>query len=312
MTPDMAVANDALTIDVIRRQLATRTIGRRIVLHDVVASTNATLRELADAGALEGTVVLAERQTAGKGRERKPWFSPGGVNLYASVLLRPSIKAIAASTFTFIASLALTDAIHELGLKAAVKWPNDVLVERRKVAGVRAQLATRGSVVDYIVLGVGVNLNVTRAALKAGLGEMAQAATSLGEVLGERVDRNAFTARFLTHLENRLNTYRTKGARSILARWRDLDVVTGHRVEIQEGPKILVGRALGVNAAGQLRVKDFHKRIHTVTAGAVRLIHDPAGVARDTSSSARPVFTRPAGQLPRGGSPRRKVRSAQR
>jgi BirA family transcriptional regulator, biotin operon repressor / biotin---[acetyl-CoA-carboxylase] ligase len=272
MTPDTAVANDALNVDVIRRQLATHTIGRRIVLHEVVASTNGNLRELADAGALEGTVVLAERQTAGRGREHKSWFSPGGVNLYASVLLRPSMEVAAASTFTFIASLALTDSIRELGIKAAVKWPNDVLVRDRKVAGVRAQLTTRGSAVDYIVLGVGVNLNVTREVLETGLGEMAQAATSLGEVLGHWVDRNAFTARFLTHLERRLDSYRTKGARPIIARWRDLDVVTGRRVEIQAGSTVLVGRALGVNAAGHLRVKDARQRIHTVTAGAVRVI----------------------------------------
>ena len=218
-------------------------------------------------------MVLAERQTAGRGRERKPWFSPGGVNLYASVLLRPAMEAAAASTFTFIASLALTDSIRELGIKAAVKWPNDVLVQDRKVAGVRAQLTTRGSAVDYLVLGVGVNLNVTHKALQVGLGETAQTATSLGEVLGHAVDRNAFTARFLTHLERRLDTYRAKGARPILARWRDLDVVTGRRVQIQEGSKVLVGRALGVNAAGQLRVKDARQRIHTVITGAVRVIH---------------------------------------
>jgi BirA family biotin operon repressor/biotin-[acetyl-CoA-carboxylase] ligase len=178
----------------------------------------------------------------------------------------------AVSAFTFIASLALTDSIRELGVKAAVKWPNDVLVQGRKVAGVRAQLAIRGSAVDYIVLGVGVNLNVTREALEAGLGEMAQTATSLGEALGHAVDRNAFTASLLTHLESRLDTYRTKGVRSILSRWRDLDVVTGRRVEIQEGSKILVGRALGVNASGHLRVKDARQRVHTVSGGAVRVI----------------------------------------
>jgi BirA family biotin operon repressor/biotin-[acetyl-CoA-carboxylase] ligase len=129
----------------------------------------------------------------------------------------------------------------------------------RKVAGVRAELTSRGSAVDYIVLGVGINLNVTNETLRVGLGEMAGAATSLREALGHAVDRNAFTARFLTHLERRLDTYRAKGAPSILAEWRDLDVVTGRRVEIREGPTVLVGRALGVDTKGHLRVKDARK-----------------------------------------------------
>ena len=273
MAPNAVIANDALNIDVIRQLIATHTIGRRIVLHEVVASTNATLREHAEAGALEGTVVLAERQTAGRGRGRTTWFSPAGVNLYASVLLRPSMAAAAASTFTFIASLALADSIHELGIRAGVKWPNDILVQDRKVAGVRAELTTRGSAVDYIVLGVGVNLNVTHKALQAGLGDIAQMATSLREALGHPVDRNAFAARFLTHLERHLDTYLAKGASAILAEWRDRDVATGRRVEIREGATVLAGRALGVDAEGHLLVEDASKRIHTVVTGQLRLAH---------------------------------------
>jgi biotin-[acetyl-CoA-carboxylase] ligase BirA-like protein len=198
MPADAMIARETLNIDVIRQQLATHTIWRRIVLHEVVASTNASLRELADAGALEGTVVLAESQTAGRGRGHKTWFSPPGVNLYASILFRPPIAAVAAPGFAFIAPLALVDSIREVGGKAGLKWPNDVLVRNRKVAGVRAEMTARGDSVDYIVLGVGVNLNVTHEALRTGLGETGRFATSLREALGRAVDRNAFTARFLT------------------------------------------------------------------------------------------------------------------
>ena len=170
MPPDAIIAREPLNIDVIRQQLATHTIGRRIVLHEVVASTNASLRELADAGAVEGTVVLAESQTAGRGRGHKTWFSPPGVNLYASILFRPSIAAAAAPGFAFIAPLALVDSIRELGVKAGLKWPNDVLVRNRKVAGVRAEMTAGGDAVDYIVLGVGVNLNVSPQGPSHGLG----------------------------------------------------------------------------------------------------------------------------------------------
>jgi len=272
MSPIAIVEEEALNIDVIRHRLTTRTVGRRIVLHEVVASTNATLRELADAGASEGTVVLAEHQTAGRGRGNKAWFSPPGVNLCASILFRPPIPAAAAPGFAFITSLALADAIRELGVRGGLKSPNDVLVQGRKVAGVHAEMTARGGAAGYIVLGVGANLNVTHEALRTGLGETAPFATSLREALGRAVDRNAFAARFLTCLEERLDMYQAKGASAILEGWRAHDVVTGRRVEVREGPIAFDGRALGVDAEGHLQVEDAHKCVHRVVASEVRLV----------------------------------------
>ena len=272
MSPDIVTVEDALNLDAIRQQLDGRSVGRQIVLHDVVASTNTTLRELAAAGAPEGTVILAESQTAGRGRANKAWFSPPGVNLYASILFRPAIAPASAPVLAFIASIALADTLRALGARPALKWPNDVLVKGRKVAGVRAEMTSRGLTVDTIVLGVGVNLNVTHEALRAGLGDAAQFATSLREVLDRTVDRNAFTASFLNYLEEWLVIYRWKGAPAVLAAWGDLDIVTGRRVEVREGSTAFDGRALGVDAEGHLRVEDAHGRLHTVAAGEVRLL----------------------------------------
>jgi BirA family biotin operon repressor/biotin-[acetyl-CoA-carboxylase] ligase len=272
MSPDAIAVDEALNIDLIRQHLDTQTVGRRLVLHEAVASTNATLRKLAGAGTPDGTVVLAERQTAGRGRGNKTWFSPAGVNLYASILFRPPIAPPAAPGFAFIASLALADAIRELGIPVALKWPNDVLVGGRKVAGVRGETTLRGNAVDYVVLGVGINLNVTHEALRTGLGEMARFATSLREALGRAVDRNAFAGRFLTRLEQRLGQYQQKGEPAILAEWRKLDVLTGRRVIVREGQTVFEGRVLGVNAEGQLQVKDTRKHVHKVVAAEVRLI----------------------------------------
>jgi BirA family biotin operon repressor/biotin-[acetyl-CoA-carboxylase] ligase len=273
MSRESPAAGDALSPERIRSQMETRTIGQRIVLHEVVASTNTTLRELAEAGAPEGTVVLAESQTAGRGRGAKTWFSPPGLNLHASILLKPGIGAAAAPVFTFIAPLALADAIRELGGLVAVKWPNDVLVDGRKVAGVRAELILRGDAVDHLILGVGVNLNVTHHALRAALGEAGPHATSLLAVLGRPVDRNAFIATFLTYLEEWLLTYQAQGPAALLAAWRDLDIVTGRRVEIRgDGTTVLEGRAVAVDDAGHLRVEDARGRLHTVVAGEIRLV----------------------------------------
>jgi BirA family biotin operon repressor/biotin-[acetyl-CoA-carboxylase] ligase len=274
MSLEALVADHALCIGRIWQQLETRAVGRHMGLHHQgVASTNAALRRLAEAGASEGTVVLADRQTDGQDRESRRRFSPPGVNVYASVLFRPAIRSAAVPVFAFIASLALADAVRELGVQAAVKWPNDVLVKGRRVAGVRTETwCCQREPVDAVILGADVNLNVTHEALQAGLGEAGQSATSLREVLGRTIDRNAFTARFLTHLEEWLVKYRAEGAPTVLAAWRDLDVLAGRWLEVRDGRASFQGRVLGVDAAGHLQVQDARGRVHTVMAGEIRLV----------------------------------------
>lgn len=272
MGTDVAGVDQALSIERIRQHLSTTTLGRRLCLYETVPSTNAVLRRLAQEGAAEGTVVIADSQTAGRGRAGKSWFSPPGVNLYVSVLFRPAIPVAAAPVFSFIASLALADAIGELGLAPAIKWPNDVLVERRKVAGTLAELSARADRVEWLILGVGVNVNVEREALVAALGPAAQGATSLREALGRPVDRNALAAGFLTFLEEWLLIYRDQGPEALLRAWRDLDIVTGRRVEVRDGERALDGRARGVGPDGQLEVEDALGRLHRIASGEVRLL----------------------------------------
>jgi BirA family transcriptional regulator, biotin operon repressor / biotin---[acetyl-CoA-carboxylase] ligase len=221
MRTEPAVVGDSLSIKLIRRYLTTETVGTNVHLFDRVTSTNATLQRLAREGGPEGTVVLAERQSAGRGRLDKSWFSPPRVNLYASVLFRPAIAPKAVPVFSFIASLALVEAVRREGATAVIKWPNDVLVGGRKLAGVLAESAAKGDRVEHVILGVGVNLNVARSALRKGLGEAAaRGATSLAEILEREIDRNTFTASFLALMEKWLGVYRANGPAAIVAAWR--------------------------------------------------------------------------------------------
>ncbi|MBI3624770.1 MAG: biotin--[acetyl-CoA-carboxylase] ligase [Candidatus Rokubacteria bacterium] len=272
MAPEALIIQDALSIELIRRRLSAQVVGRQIYLFGEVPSTNETLRHLTKAGAREGTVVLAESQTAGRGRLGKAWFSPFGVNLYASILFRPTISPEAAPVFSFIASLALADAIRALGLPAAIKWPNDILVERKKVAGVLAEVATAGDRLDYVILGVGVNLNVDRQALLEALGDAGHAAAALRELTGKEIDRNAFSASFLNFLDEWLLVYRDRGAAALLKAWRDRDILTGRRVQVREQRITFDGRARGVHADGQLVVEDSKGLTRKVVAGEVRLL----------------------------------------
>jgi len=268
----MPVVIDSLDPEAIRRRLRTRTVDWDLRLYDEVTSTNDVLRELARAGAPEGTVVLAETQTAAHGRLGKRWFSPPGVNLYVSVLFRPAIPPSAVGAFSFITSLAVVDAIKGLGIEAAIKWPNDVLVDRKKVAGTLVECATAGDRVEHVILGVGVNLNVTRDALAAGLGEESRAAGALRSAAGREIDRNAFAAAFLGALEAWFRTYRDHGARPILAAWLDRDIVGGRRVEVRGEARPWEGRALGVDQQGYLVVRDPRGIRHRVVTGEIRLL----------------------------------------
>jgi BirA family biotin operon repressor/biotin-[acetyl-CoA-carboxylase] ligase len=266
------IATEPLDIDRIRETLTASIVGSRLHLLDEVPSTNAVLHELAKAGAREGAVVLAEGQSAGRGRLGKAWFSPSGVNLYASVLFRPRIAPGEVVVFSFIAPLALFDTIQEEGVEPAIKWPNDVLIENRKVAGVLAESSLVGDRVDFVILGVGVNLNVEPDALRAALGPAGYHALSLREVLRREIDRNAFAARFLTLLDEWFQIYLASGAGAILRAWRDRDITTGRRVEVREGSDRFDGRAVGVSADGDLLVRDSGGIARRVASGEIRFV----------------------------------------
>jgi BirA family transcriptional regulator, biotin operon repressor / biotin---[acetyl-CoA-carboxylase] ligase len=264
---------EGLSIDHIRRNLVTRRIGLQVYLFGEVGSTNVVLRRLAETGAADGTVVLAEAQTMGRGRLGKPWYSPAGLNLYASVLFRPAIPPAAVPVFAFISSLAVTDAIRVNGVPATIKWPNDVLIEGRKVAGTLVTYAVAGEVVEYVILGIGVNLNVDRSALRAALGPAAASATSLREAAGRRVDRNAFAATFLDLLEKWDDQYRSQGPTAVMSAWRERDALAGRAVEVRGEGDSYAAEALGVNDDGRLVVEDARGVRHQVLTGEVLLLH---------------------------------------
>lgn len=263
---------DLLSIDEIRRRLMTSTVGVQIYLYGDVESTNAKLRMLARGGAPEGTVVLAEGQTAGRGRRGSVWFSPSGVNLYASVLFRPAVSPRELGLFTFVASLALADAVKEQGLVPAIKWPNDVLVGGRKIGGALVESPMRGDAVDYVIVGVGANLNVEPALLRAALGDAGRFATSLAAECGHEIDRNVFAASYLNHLDRWVCMWATEGVHELLAAWRERDILTGRRVEVRGAAATYEGRVLGVDPSGCLVVLDTLGARRTVTSDEIRTL----------------------------------------
>jgi BirA family biotin operon repressor/biotin-[acetyl-CoA-carboxylase] ligase len=244
---------------------------------EAVDSTNAALARLSKDGAVEGTVVIADAQTEGRGRIGKPWFSPPGVNLHVSVLLKPPIQLYEARFFTLIGSLAIADAIEAHGMKAQVKWPNDVLVNDKKIAGVLAEVQTRDGRVEQIVLGIGVNLNIDRPSMDRLFGDAAAGATSLREVLGRTADRNAFAARLLESLEQRYFDFLAHGKRPLLTEWRSRSFL-GRRVTVREEDLHVEGVAMDLDEEGCLLVTlDDGSTVRVREGEVIPLGHGPRG-----------------------------------
>ena len=266
----MLTEANPLSISGIRGRLSSLAAGHQLFLFHEVESTNSTLSRLARSGAAEGTVVLAERQTAGRGRLGQPWFSPPGVNLYLSVLFRGPLALEEAPVFSLIAGLALTDAVRRAGADAAIKWPNDVLVDGRKIGGALIECAARGADVDHLIVGIGVNLNVELDALAAALGPAAARATSLRAALGREVHRDTFTADYLNALDEWAQRYRKEGPEPVLTTWRERDILTGRQVEVRADGQPFVGRVAGVDSHGRLIVQDAVGDRRPVTVEEIR------------------------------------------
>jgi BirA family biotin operon repressor/biotin-[acetyl-CoA-carboxylase] ligase len=223
---------------------------RRIEWRAEIDSTQRLARELARAGAEEGTCVIAEAQSAGRGRLGRTWHSPPGTNLYCSVVLRPPLAPAAVPQLALVAGVAVAAAVAETTtLPAEIKWPNDVLVGGRKVAGILTELEAELERVRFVIVGIGVNLNTT-----AFPAELADRATSLALAIGRPVDRAAFTGRLLAALEERYGRFLAGGFAAVRAEWEARSALTGRTVRVQGPEGAVAGRVLGVDDAGALRL----------------------------------------------------------
>lgn len=243
----------AVNIEAIKPVLQTRLLGKDIRYWAEIDSTNAALHRLLKEGCEEGTTVIADAQSAGRGRVGKPWFSPPGVNLHLSVLLKPAIKAAEARFLTLIGSLAIADALAPYNVRPQVKWPNDVLVNDKKIAGVLAETQLQEGRIAYLILGLGVNVNIDRSMMDRYFGDAAAGATSLYEATGKIVDRNDFTAQLLERLEHHYFAFRERGKGSVLAQWRAHSFL-GRRVSVKEEDMHVEGIALELDEEGCLIV----------------------------------------------------------
>lgn len=263
--PDLPLAEE------LRTGLDTRVVGREIRYLAETDSTNRQAYALGEAGAREGLVVIADRQTAGKGRMGRTWVSPPGVNLYLSVVLRPPLPPHAAPLLTFVSTLAVSRAIAAVsGLVPTHKWPNDVLVNGCKVAGLLNEMSAEADRIRFVVLGIGVNLNMTADQFPD---ELRMPATSLLLAGGRPVARALFARTLLEQLDALYAGFLQRGPAPILAEWEAGCDLIGRQVEVDEGGSGIVrGRVVGIDRDGALLLTLADGSSERILAGDVRVV----------------------------------------
>ncbi|MBI5599908.1 MAG: biotin--[acetyl-CoA-carboxylase] ligase [Deltaproteobacteria bacterium] len=246
--------------------VSTETIGRDIHFFPSLDSTNAKALALARDGAPEGTVVVADSQERGRGRLGRKWISPAGTNLYTSVILRPAIPPHMAQTLTLLSAVAVAETIALFSpVTPAVKWPNDILVDSRKVAGILTEMSSETDRINFVVIGIGVNVNWD---MKNAPDEIRRTATSLKEKKGADVPRVEFVAALYSSLEKWYKIFNKEGRLPIVKAWRGWFNGEGKPVKVKGSPDTK-GLCLGIDDFGALLVRLSSGNIARVVAGDV-------------------------------------------
>jgi BirA family biotin operon repressor/biotin-[acetyl-CoA-carboxylase] ligase len=244
--------------------LGTRFIGQRVIYHPSLPSTNDVAKQKARQGAKEGTVIVAGEQTAGKGRMKRGWLSPPG-SIALSIILYPQLAYL--PSLIMVASLGVAHCVEKVaGLKAEIKWPNDVLIKSKKVCGILIESEVKGGRADYAIIGIGINVNLK----PADFPEILPLATSLSHELRKDISRLELVRCLLAEIES---LYLTLPSGDIVYQeWRDKLVTLGKKVRLSSEEATLEGIAESVARDGSLRLRQSDGSLTKVVAGDVTLL----------------------------------------
>jgi BirA family biotin operon repressor/biotin-[acetyl-CoA-carboxylase] ligase len=247
-----------LTVDNIRSTLATKAFGHQIHVHQKLASTNSEAMSLAQAGAAHGTVVVAEHQSAGRGRHARTWFSPPGLNVYCSIIARGIGQGLSLpewlSWVSLTSALAVAEAVQGVAsLPLSLKWPNDLLLHERKVGGILCESSLAPATDPIVVIGIGLNVNVP---LESFPEELRPIAASILEASHQPIDRNRLIAQLLFELEQSLGELRSDGPARLRRAYTTRCITLGRHVRVLlGGEQELLGTAETISADGALQVR---------------------------------------------------------
>lgn len=264
-------APDALIDSEISYKLKTTVIGKKVVSYHSVKSTNIVASELASVGEGEGTIVTAETQTKGKGRLGRKWHSPEKSGIYLSIILKPKFKPEKAPGLSIMTAVALADTCKSFtGANVQIKWPNDLLLNSKKVAGILTELSADKNKIEYVIIGVGINLNQKSDDFPE---ELRKTATSIRRINKRKVDRILFLKKFLYQFEKQYLSYQKYQLKAVQKKVRSYSSLIGSKVKLAQGNSIIEGVAVQIDESGALIVNNGEKDIR-INSGEVTVIKE--------------------------------------
>ncbi len=255
-----------------KNKLAGKLIGHKIYCFSEIDSTNDEAFELAAAGSPEGTVVIADSQAKGKGRLQRTWHSPAGMNIYTSIILRPDLKPENAPQISILAGVAVAEIMDNFcpGM-VNLKWPNDVLLKGKKVCGILAQMKTSASRVDFIILGIGINVNIDYNQLPQ---DIKNTATSLAIETGRKISRQELIIGLYENLAKWYKKLMAGGFSAVKEKWLSMAPMIGKKVQIMSGNEVVSGKALGIDERGALLLLTAENRRIKISAGDATILKE--------------------------------------
>lgn len=247
----------------VTRNLNTKFTGKKIHYFDYLASTMDLAMQLGMQGQPAGTLVLAESQTKGRGRLGRNWFSPKYKGIYLSLILRPKILPQGSPILTLMSAVSICEALkNTLGMETQIKWPNDVFIHNKKIAGILTEMNSEVDKVNFVVIGIGLNVNNDKKSLIAQ-------ATSLKEQSGQRVSRIFILQELLRRIEVNYFLLEDKGSAPIIDKWRIFSLTLGKRVKVYCQDKHIEGSAVDIDKDGGLLIRKDSGLIQKVSSGDV-------------------------------------------
>ncbi|MFY9376991.1 MAG: biotin--[acetyl-CoA-carboxylase] ligase [Peptococcia bacterium] len=260
---------DILQQDELTLKLRTEWLGHNMQIFEELSSTNDFAKTIANEGAVEGPVIVAEEQTKGRGRMGRLWESPASKGLWFSIILRPLMPPQLAPQLIFVAAVGICRALRgQTGLDIRIKWPNDLLYEGQKLCGILAEMSAEIEQLNYIILGIGLNVNQENEDFSP---EIVETATSLSLAARKKYRRADVLAEILFHLEEVYTEYQEQGFQKILKAWESLNCTAGRQVKVMTREETFEGFAESIDEDGSLLVRRKDGQLETVIVGDISL-----------------------------------------
>ncbi|MCH6268537.1 MULTISPECIES: biotin--[acetyl-CoA-carboxylase] ligase [Neobacillus] len=260
---------EKITADEIRLGLTTEFIGKNIHYEETVESTQKIAHRLSSENVPEGTVVIAEEQISGRGRMNRPWHSPKYTGIWMSLILRPNIPLTKAPQLTLLTAVAIVQAIEEVtGLNPEIKWPNDILLNGKKITGILTEMQAEADQIHSIIIGMGLNVNQTKDDFPP---ELQNIASSLLIEKGDALSRASIIRSIFTHFEKLYLLFLEKGFYPIKLLWEGYAISIGKMIKARTLTGVIEGKALGITDEGVLKIEDASGVIHHVYSADIEL-----------------------------------------